>query len=125
MLIIYVHIVFFSFFFRNTELLYKYRILKPRATINIFQIRNNVNSKLEVDTHVLNNVMLYKYEKPNYFKYMTVFSAIQFCLFTAITYFLIEWLPEFQADDSLFTYLKRNVLYLSTFLLPFIGGDEN
>ncbi|XP_057336870.1 transmembrane protein 223 [Microplitis mediator] len=108
---------------RNNDFLNKNRILKPRVTINIYQIRNNLDAKFgEVNTNVANNVLLYKYEAPRYFIGLTILSVFQFILFTAITIALIDWMPRFETNESIFSYCKRNFLIVFTFSLPFVAG---
>lgn len=96
-------------------------------TINIYQIRNNnLDAKFgEVNTNVINNVLLYKYEAPRYFIGLTVLSVFQFILFTAITILLIDWMPKYEVNESVLAYCKRNFLIVFTFSLPFVAGNIN
>ncbi|XP_011552136.2 transmembrane protein 223 [Plutella xylostella] len=72
---------------------------------NIRKCTNSVSPKPlhEVRTNVANDVVLFKYENPKYFKYMNLFAAVQYMFWAYIGAFAFTSLKDAPVDESKIT----------------------
>ncbi|KAF7992356.1 hypothetical protein HCN44_001681 [Aphidius gifuensis] len=95
---------------------------KKNSILLTQQLRNVHHSHLDVNTNIINNVILWKHDGTKYMKNITIFGIFQLVVLTGFSFSVLHLIPTKNIDETYLDYLSHAYFGISVVAIPLITG---
>lgn len=96
---------------------------KKNSILLTQQLRNVHHSHLDVNTNIINNVILWKHNGTKYMKNIAIFGAFQLVVLSGFSLSVSHLIPPKKVDETLLEYLSHAYFGISTVVIPLTTGN--